>query len=62
MHLVKILYITTQLGSYNAAIGDHALLNNITGSFNTALGRNAGYNATGSGNVFIGYKSWVRPN
>ena len=41
-------------GSQNTAIGFHALLNN-TGANNTAIGKNAGANATtGDGNVYIG--------
>ena len=41
-------------GSGNTAIGQTALFNNIIGDSNTALGDGAGFNATGSGNVYIG--------
>jgi hypothetical protein len=51
-------------GGSNAAYGDAALYGNTSGSFNTALGYQAGYtstsanaNTTGSNNTFIGYNS-----
>lgn len=49
----KSLYRLTT-GLKNTAIGGEALKNNETGSANLALGYYAGYNSTGSRNVFIG--------
>jgi len=41
-------------GSGNTAIGEAALVNNITGNGNVAVGQDAGAQATGDGNVYIG--------
>ena len=42
-------------GNSNTVNGAFALFDNITGSYNTALGESAAYLITGSGNVCIGY-------
>lgn len=42
-------------GFGNTADGAYALSYNDTGSYNTALGRGAGTNSKGNGNVFLGY-------
>lgn len=44
-------------GHSNTAIGLSALYNNQNGNQNTAMCRRAGYNCTGSGNIFIGYQA-----
>lgn len=41
----------------NIAIGIGALSGNNGGNYNTAVGFNAGFGTTGSGNVFIGYNA-----
>ncbi len=41
-------------GSHNTALGYASLRNNISGTKNTAIGIEAGRNATGDGNVFLG--------
>ena len=42
-------------GGANTAVGRGALDQNVTGNFNTAIGKDAGGLATGSGNVYIGH-------
>ena len=49
--------VVNSSGSHNTANGDHALSGNTTGSYNTAIGSNAGNNSTGDGNIFLGYTS-----
>jgi hypothetical protein len=44
-------------GDGNLALGTGALRNNITGTYNCAIGDDAGYDAAGSYNVFIGRRS-----
>ena len=51
------LYYDT--GSYNAAYGYNALVNNTTGSNNTALGANALMNSAASFNTAVGYNALV---
>jgi hypothetical protein len=41
-------------GGNNTAIGDGALLTNIAGNANTAIGLSAGHSITGDGNICIG--------
>ena len=44
--------------SFNTAVGNYALPNNLTGNYNTAIGNGAGtVNATGSNNTYIGSNS-----
>ncbi len=42
------------LGSYNFALGTHALQNNINGNDNIGIGNFAGYDSDGSNNILIG--------
>jgi hypothetical protein len=49
---VNALYGNTT-GIRNLGIGSNALYENATGSYNIALGFDAGYNATGSDNIYI---------
>lgn len=44
-------------GNDNVAIGVFALGNNTSGSYNTAIGDSALFQATGSGNIAVGYKA-----
>jgi len=46
-----------QSGSDNTVFGNSALVALVSGSFNTAIGQNAGFFASGSGNVFIGHQA-----
>ncbi len=48
---------SNSIGSQNTGIGEKALFENKIGFRNTAIGYNAGYKATGTGNVFIGNKA-----
>jgi uncharacterized coiled-coil protein SlyX len=41
-------------GIWNTAVGAASLFTNISGNFNTAVGVQAGFNITGSGNIDIG--------
>jgi hypothetical protein len=41
-------------GSGNTAVGDQALYSSISANYNTAVGRGAGFQVTGSSNTFIG--------
>ncbi|MEM8528082.1 MAG: tail fiber domain-containing protein [Bacteroidota bacterium] len=45
------------LGSDNIVIGQDALLNNVSGNDNVAIGQRAGQSNTGSGNVFLGNRA-----
>ena len=47
--------VLNQGGGSNAGIGAFSLPSNVTGSNNTALGYAAGYLATGTGSVFLGF-------
>lgn len=47
--------ITT--GDWNTAVGTLSLVSNQTGAYNTVIGTQAGYNTTGSNNVFLGYNA-----
>src|SRR5262249_2590592 len=53
--------LTPNTGESNTAVGDSALSTNTTGSFNTAVGKNAGLgydiSSIGSNNTFIGYQA-----
>jgi len=44
-------------GADNTAFGNNSLVLVTTGSYNTAIGANAGFSATGSGNIFIGHQA-----
>ncbi len=44
-------------GEYNTAVGEDTFIFNTTGSYMTALGNRAGYNALGTRNVFLGYRA-----
>ncbi len=52
----SVLY-SCSIGGQNTGIGEKALFENKIGFRNTAIGYNAGYKATGTGNVFIGNKA-----
>jgi hypothetical protein len=45
---------TGGLGSYNFALGTHALQNNVNGNDNIAIGNFAGYASDGNNNILIG--------
>jgi len=45
---------SSSTGDSNTAVGDRAMLNNISGFENTAIGKLAGSNLTGNGNVCLG--------
>jgi hypothetical protein len=45
---------TGGLGSYNFALGAHALQNNVNGNDNIAIGNFAGFHSEGSNNILIG--------
>ena len=46
-----------QSGSDNTVFGNSGLAALVSGSFNTAIGQNAGFFASGSGNVFLGHQA-----
>lgn len=45
------------VGYANIAVGYRALLTNVSGDYNVALGHNAGNLATGNRNIFLGYNA-----
>jgi len=47
--------LNSNTGTQNTAVGKDALNRNTTSSYNTAVGLNAGYFATGEKNTFIGH-------
>jgi len=47
--------LNSNTGTQNTAVGKDALNRNTTSSYNTAVGLNAGYYATGEKNTFIGH-------
>ncbi|NND62774.1 MAG: hypothetical protein HKN48_06225, partial [Flavobacteriaceae bacterium] len=52
---VSLGSLTAGIG--NTALGGSALFTISTGSLNTGIGRSAGFNVTGSNNVFLGYQA-----
>jgi len=49
-------------GNNNTAFGTLALLTNVSGDNNTALGYEAGKSTTGTGNIFMGYQAGANAN
>ncbi|MEM6317292.1 MAG: tail fiber domain-containing protein [Bacteroidota bacterium] len=53
----SLVKVTT--GGFNTAIGSFSLKSLVSGNTNTAIGANAGQNAKGDANVFLGYNAGI---